>query len=56
MERSDLCVIFVAGEEIHDTVVKIRYRNFRGVGRSNIEDGQVAMRECGQGPCGLDQG
>ena len=25
MERSDLCFILVAGEQIHDTVVKIRY-------------------------------
>lgn len=28
MECIDLCVITVAGEQIHDTVVKIRYRDF----------------------------
>ena len=28
MERSNPCVIFVIGEQIDDTVVKIRYRNF----------------------------
>ena len=55
VERSDLCVVFVAGKHIYNTTVKVRYRNFRRVSRADIVDGQVAMRKFVQGFCRLDQ-